>query len=69
MKTTLIIKLLEINSHFGLTLRYRSLFIQEISNSLLIEDYFKANHILSKVFSSYDSFVYTNTTNCLLIFE
>ena len=69
MKTTLIIKLIEIISHFRLTLRYRSLIIREISKSLLIEDYFKAKHIVSKVFSSYDRFVHTNTSNCLSIFE
>ena len=69
MKITLIIKLIEIISYFRLTSRYRSLIIKEISNSLLIEDYFQANHIVSNVFSSYDSFLHTNTTNCLSIFE
>ena len=69
METTLIIKFIEIISHFRLTLRYRSLIIQEISNSLLIEDYFKVKHLVSKVFSSYVSFVHTNTTNCLSILE
>ena len=69
METTLIIKLIEIISHFRLTLRYRSLIIQEISNSLFIEDYFKVKHLVPKVFSSYDSIVHTNTTNCLSIFE
>ena len=58
MKTTFIMILIEIISHFRLTLRYRSLIIQEISNSLVIEDYFKAKHIVSKVFSSYDSCTY-----------
>ena len=33
-----------------------------------IEDYFQVNNTVSKVFSSYDSFVDTNTTNCLSIF-
>ena len=56
MTTTLIIKLIKIISYFRLTLRYRLLIIQEISNSLLIEDYFQTNHIVSKVFSSYETF-------------